>query len=145
MPELMGRDFTPPDIRGKVTGEAKYAEDFRRDGMVFCRLLTSPMPHARVTGVDASEALNMPGVVGILLPEDVPEQGGVNNNILTYEPHFVGEPILAIAANSETAAQDAIDAVRARSGAARVLHGSARESPARRPERPRGRQHGGAR
>ena len=109
MSELIGKDFTPPDIRAKVTGAAKYAEDFRRDGMLFCRLLTSPMPHARVLGVDASQALDMPGVVGILLPEDVPEHPGAANNILTYEPHFVGEPILAIAATSETAAQDAIE------------------------------------
>ena len=112
MAELIGVDFTPPDIRGKVTGAAKYAEDFRRDGMVFCRLLTSPMPHARVRSVDASRALAMPGVVGILLPEDVPAQEGVANNILTYEPHFVGEPILAIAAVDETTAHDAIAAVR---------------------------------
>jgi CO/xanthine dehydrogenase Mo-binding subunit len=112
MAELLGKDFTPPDIHGKVTGRAKYAEDFRRDGMVFCRLLTSPMPHARVRNIDAARALAMPGVVGILLPEDVPEQEGVANNILTYEPHFVGEPILAIAAVDETTAQDAIAAVR---------------------------------
>ncbi|MBM4184393.1 MAG: xanthine dehydrogenase family protein molybdopterin-binding subunit [Gemmatimonadetes bacterium] len=112
MAELLGKDFTPPDIVGKVTGRAKYAEDFRRDGMVFCRLLTSPMPHARVRNVDARAALAMPGVVGILLPEDVPEQEGVANNILTYEPHFVGEPILAIAAVDETTAHNAIAAVR---------------------------------
>ncbi len=112
MPELLGKNFTPPDVHAKVTGRAKYSEDFRRDGMVFCRLLTSPMPHARVRGVDASAALAMPGVVGILLPEDVPEQEGLANNILTYEPHFVGEPILAVAAVDETTAQDAIQAIR---------------------------------
>ena len=112
MAELYGTDFTPPDIRGKVTGAAKYSEDFRRDGMLFCRLLISPMPHARVLSVDASEALNMPGVVDILLPDDVPQQEGVSTNILTYEPHFVGEPILAIAAVDETTAQNAIEAIK---------------------------------
>jgi xanthine dehydrogenase molybdenum-binding subunit len=112
MAELLGHDFVPPDIYGKVTGRARYAEDFRRDGMVFCRLLLSPMPHARVRGVDASAALAMPGVLGILLPDDVPEQQGLANNILTYEPHFVGEPILAVAAVDETTAQNAIDAIR---------------------------------
>ena len=30
----VGRDFTPPDIEGKVTGAAKYSEDFRAEGMV---------------------------------------------------------------------------------------------------------------
>ena len=51
MADLIGKDFTPPDIRGKVTGSAKYAEDFRMDGMVFCRLLTSPIEeHHVITG-----------------------------------------------------------------------------------------------
>ena len=111
MPDLIGRDFTPPDVRAKVTGEAMYAEDFRRDGMLFCRLLKSPMPHARVHGVDARRALAMDGVVAILTPEDVPTQEEPGNNILTYEPHFVGEPIVAVAAVDEQTAQDAIDAI----------------------------------
>jgi CO/xanthine dehydrogenase Mo-binding subunit len=54
----------------------------------------------------------MPGVVGILLPDDVPEQRAPANNILTYEPHFVGEPILAVAAVDETTAHNAIQAIK---------------------------------
>ena len=54
--DLLGKNFTPPDIHAKVTGKAKYSEDFRVDGMVFCKVLTSPMPHARVTSIDASAA-----------------------------------------------------------------------------------------
>ena len=111
MAELLGRDFVPPDIVGKVTGAARYAEDFRADGMLFCRLLTSPMPHARVRGIDASAALAMPGVVAILTADEVPEAPAPGNNILTNEPHFVGEPILAVAAVDETTAQDAIEAI----------------------------------
>ena len=64
MAELLGKDFTPPDIHAKVTGRARYAEDFRADGMLFCRLLKSPMPHAFVRSIDATEALRMEGVVG---------------------------------------------------------------------------------
>ena len=111
MADLLGKDYAPPDIYGKVTGRAKYAEDFRRDGMLFCRLLKSPMPHCRVRGVDATAALAMDGVVAILRADEVPEQAGPANNILTDEPHFVGEPILAVAAVTETIAQDAIDAI----------------------------------
>ncbi len=33
--KLLGKDFTPHDVLAKVTGEAKYAEDFRVEGMVF--------------------------------------------------------------------------------------------------------------
>ena len=61
---LVGRNYTPLDHLAKVTGRARYAEDFRAEGMLFCKLLTSPMPHARVVSVDATEALAMPGVEG---------------------------------------------------------------------------------
>jgi xanthine dehydrogenase molybdenum-binding subunit len=109
---LIGKDFTPPDLRAKVTGRAKYAEDFRAEGMLYCRLLTSPMPHGRVRNIDASEALNMEGVVAILTADDVPEIPAPGNPILTNEPHYVGEPILAVAAVDETTAQNAIAAIK---------------------------------
>ena len=44
--KLVGKDFTPPDVVAKVTGRAKYAEDFRAEGMLFLKLFLSPMPHA---------------------------------------------------------------------------------------------------
>jgi CO/xanthine dehydrogenase Mo-binding subunit len=110
--ELIGKDFTPPDIRAKVTGRAKYAEDFRADGMLFCRLLTSPMPHGRVRSIDTSEAMAMEGVVAILTADDVPAIPPPGNPILTNEPVFVGDPILAVAAVDETTAQDAIGKIK---------------------------------
>ena len=64
--KLLGKDFVPPDITGKVTGRAKYAEDFRVDGMVYARMYTSPMAHGRVTNIDTSAAEAMDGVIGIL-------------------------------------------------------------------------------
>ena len=109
---LIGENFTPPDLRAKVTGRAKYAEDIRADGMLHCRLLTSPMPHGRVRGIDASKALSMEGVVAILTADDVPEIPAPGNPILTNEPHYVGEPILAVAAVDETTAQDAIGRIK---------------------------------
>ena len=56
----------------KVTGKAKYAEDFRADGMLFAKLMLSPRPHARVVNIDASRALAMPGVHAILTADDLP-------------------------------------------------------------------------
>ena len=109
--QLIGKDFMPPDVAAKVTGKAKYAEDFRAEGMVFCRLLLSTMPHARVRNIDVSEAMKIKGVVGILTADDVPEQNAPNNPILTNNPHYVGDPILAVAALDEQTAQDAIDKI----------------------------------
>jgi CO/xanthine dehydrogenase Mo-binding subunit len=48
--KLVGQNYTTPDLVAKVTGRAKYAEDYRADGMLFAKLLLSPMPHARVLG-----------------------------------------------------------------------------------------------
>ena len=109
---LLGKNFTPPDVVAKVTGQAKYAEDFRADGMVFCRLLTSPMPHALVRSIDVSAAMSMPGVVGVLLPDEVTPVPPPNPPILTKEPQYVGQPILAVAAVDETTAQDAIEKIK---------------------------------
>jgi xanthine dehydrogenase molybdenum-binding subunit len=110
--ELLGKNFTPPDIAAKVTGRAKYAEDFRADGMVFCKLLTSPMPHARVRHLDTSEALAMPGVVGVLTADDVPSFPEPEETILTNEPLFVGHPILAVAAETEALAAEALEKIK---------------------------------
>ena len=107
--ELLGKDFIPADVEPKVTGRAKYAEDFRVDGMVFCRLYPSPVPHGRVTRIDTGRAEAMPGVFGVLTADEVPSHP--MNPILSNEPKFIGEPILAVAAVDETTAMDALDAV----------------------------------
>ena len=72
MPKLVGQNYTTPDLVAKVTGKAKYAEDFRAEGMLFAKLLLSPMPHARVLNIDTSAALAMPGVKAILTVDDLP-------------------------------------------------------------------------
>jgi len=108
---LLGKNFTPPDVRAKVTGRGRYAEDFRADGMAFCRLLTSPVPHGRVNSIDASEALAMDGVFGILTADDVPTLPAPEDPILSNEPMWVGQPILAVAAVDETTAQDALEKI----------------------------------
>lgn len=107
----LGKDFTPPDITGKVTGKAKYAEDFRVDGMVYARMYTSPMAHGRVTNIDTSAAEAMEGVVGILTADDVPEVEAPNAAILTNTPAYIGDPILAVAALDEKTAEDAMAAI----------------------------------
>jgi len=109
--KLIGQNILPPDLHAKITGRARFAEDFRAEGMVFAKLLLSPMPHARVRSFDAGRALAMPGVVGILTADDLPEVQAPRESPLTNEPKYVGEPILAVAAVDETTAADAIDAI----------------------------------
>jgi CO/xanthine dehydrogenase Mo-binding subunit len=122
--KLIGKNYTTPDLYAKVTGQAKYAEDFRAEGMLFCKLLLSPMPHARVRRIDANEALRMPGVKAILTADDLPapadsltDNGTVikaskwGERGLTNEPVYQGEPVLAVAAVDELTAAEAIEKI----------------------------------
>ena len=125
--KYIGKNYTTPDLVAKVTGKAKYAEDYRAEGMLFVKLLLSPMPHARVVNVDATRALALPGVKAILRASDFPPPPAPPappagqpaaappplpiEIALTDEPVYQGEPILAIAAVDETTAADAIDLI----------------------------------
>ena len=120
---LVGKNYLTPDLVAKVTGKAKYAEDYKADGMLFAKLLLSPMPHARVVRIDTSKALAMPGVKAVLTVDDLPPVvAGANlgegiiasafsERGLTNEPLYEGEPILAVAAVDELTATDAIEAI----------------------------------
>jgi xanthine dehydrogenase molybdenum-binding subunit len=108
----IGKPYTPPDLVAKVTGRAKYAEDFRAEGMLFAKLLLSPLPHARVRRIDAGEALSMEGVFSILTAEDFPDSDPLVETPVTSEPLYVGQPILALAAADELTAADAIEKIR---------------------------------
>ncbi|MBI1876209.1 MAG: xanthine dehydrogenase family protein molybdopterin-binding subunit [Acidobacteria bacterium] len=108
---LIGKNYTTPDLVAKVTGKAKYAEDYRADGMLFCKLLLSPMPHARVRRIDTRAALAMPGVRAILTVDDLPGDAGGGERPLTNEPVYQGEPILAVAAVDELTAANAIEQI----------------------------------
>lgn len=123
--KLVGKNYTTPDLIAKVTGTSKYAEDFRAEGMLFCRLVLSPTPHGRIRHIDASEALAMPGVKGILTADDIPAQADfLNDNgqtikaskwgerALTNEPVYQGDPILAVAAVDELTAAEAIEKIK---------------------------------
>jgi CO/xanthine dehydrogenase Mo-binding subunit len=109
--KLVGQNYTPPDLVAKVTGRARYAEDFHAEGMLFCKLLLSPMPHARVRRVDAQEALAMHGVRAVLTADDLPALPGGVERALTNEPLYAGEPILAVAAVDEVTAAEAVERI----------------------------------
>jgi CO/xanthine dehydrogenase Mo-binding subunit len=122
--KLIGKNYPTPDLVAKVTGKAKYAEDYRAEGMLFAKLLLSPMPHARVRHIDASAALAMPGVRAILTMDDLPAPADAITDLgvviranplgergLAMEPVYQGEPILAVAAVDELTAAEAIERI----------------------------------
>ena len=83
--EVVGRTDAPP----KVKGEFAYASDQVVPGMLWGHTLRSPHAHARIRGIDITEAVTMPGVHAVLTHEDVPGQK-------TYGLEFPDQPVLAI-------------------------------------------------
>lgn len=101
------------DLRDKLTGAAKYAADVQLPGMLTGAVLRSPHPHARILSVDASAALEMPGVHAALTPFDVPD-GSIAPDmpILDTEVRYVGDEVAAIAADNEHTARHALSLIR---------------------------------
>ncbi|HXJ82471.1 MAG TPA: molybdopterin cofactor-binding domain-containing protein [Candidatus Methylomirabilis sp.] len=104
----------------KVAGAAVYTADLDLPGLATGKLLRSTLPHARLVKVDVEDARRLPGVLGILTPEDVaalphPTYGPFLSDqpVLALEKvRFVGEPVVALAAEDEDTAQAALDLIR---------------------------------
>ena len=60
--KLVGQNYTTPDLVAKVTGKAKYSEDYRAEGMLYARLLRPPAHGATRTSLDTAKAKAMDGV-----------------------------------------------------------------------------------
>ncbi len=92
----------------KVTGNAKYCDDFSVSGMLTARILTSPHGHAIIKRIDTSSAWSIPGVKAVITGKDFPVLCGV---LLRDRPalaidrvRYCGEPVaLVVALDEETA------------------------------------------
>ncbi len=119
--KVLGRDTQRQDGVAKVTGREKYASDLSLPNMLHARVLKSPYAHAKVKRIDVS-AISDPTVV-TLTPDEVPdarfcprlmstpEATYKDWTVLTSKPRYVGETIAAVAAESEEAAQRALESL----------------------------------
>ncbi|HLT30330.1 MAG TPA: xanthine dehydrogenase molybdopterin binding subunit [Myxococcaceae bacterium] len=97
-----------------VTGEARYVDDLPLPaGCLFGWVVTSPHPHARVTGIDTSRAKAAPGVRAVLTAADIPGHNDVGA-IIPDEPlfaegevHTVGQAVAFVVADTATQARKA--------------------------------------
>jgi len=110
---LFKRDYAAKDLIPKITGRALFSEDFRAEGMLFAKLLLSPMPHARVRRLNTRAALNVEGVVAVATADDAPEVPAPFEPALTNNPMYQGQPIAAVAAVDEWAAVRGVEALQA--------------------------------
>ena len=102
------------DARAKVTGQTRFADDVLLPRTVFCRLLRSPWPHARIAGIDTSRASAHPGVLLVLTGADFPIPYGIlpvshdEHALCPDKVRFVGDPVAAVVALDEFIAAEAV-------------------------------------
>lgn len=119
----IGKPTIRQDILGHVTGRSPFFDDHLFDGLLHLRCVRSPHHHARIRSIDVSAAERMPGVRRIIRPQDVPHNLNTLLALINFgrddeallqgdRVAYVGEPIVAIVAETERQARDAAAAVR---------------------------------
>jgi CO/xanthine dehydrogenase Mo-binding subunit len=117
LPHAIGVGLQRIDVREKIEGRAQYVADLYRPGMLHGAILGSPHAHARIKSYDIREALAVPGVHAVLSGDDFGDHrmGAFikdEHAIAKGKVRYVGEPVAAVAAESETAARLAARLVR---------------------------------
>jgi xanthine dehydrogenase D subunit len=114
----LGSSARRPDGVPKTSGEFAFSSDLWMDGMLWGRTLRSPHPAARITGIDTSAALAIPGVRAVVTAADVPgrptfglerpDQPVFASEVVRYH----GEAVAAVAADHPETARRAAGAIR---------------------------------
>lgn len=114
----VGQSISRRDGLGHVTGRTQYVDDISFPNMLHLKMVRSPVAHARIKGIDFSEAEKVPGFVRALTYKDVPKNIYTILCLIGVEPddepvlaeeraRYKGEQIAAIVAETEEAALEA--------------------------------------
>ncbi len=102
---VIGKSYPRPNGRAKVTGAVHFTVDVALPGMIFARVLRSPLPHALVRSIDISAAARVPSVRAIL-PIASPDEPA------SATLRYIGAPVAAVAAVSMGAAEAALHLIK---------------------------------
>src|SRR2546425_1249926 len=115
---VIGKALRKVDAVAKVTGTTRFADDLAFPRMLYCRLLRSTEPHARIVSIDTAAAASLEGVHAILTGRDLPIPFGIlpvsqdEHTLCVDKVRFIGDPVAAVAATSEEVATAALDLIK---------------------------------
>ncbi len=119
---IIGKDIPRTDGRAKATGAAMYTDDFKLPGMLYGKLLRSPLPHARIVNIDVSRARALPGVKCVITGADTPRIKFGNWRLFpaTQDEYplavdkvrFIGDEVAAVAAIDRDIAEEALELIK---------------------------------
>jgi CO/xanthine dehydrogenase Mo-binding subunit len=113
--KYVGKEIPRVDAFEKVTGMTKFVADMEIHGMLHAKFLRSPHAHARIIKIDTKRAESYPGVVATITGQAFPYRMGLyvrDKMVLAKDKvRWAGEPVAAIAAESEEAAEEGIEQI----------------------------------
>jgi CO/xanthine dehydrogenase Mo-binding subunit len=120
---VVGQSVPRRDGLGHVTGKTTYIDDLTFPEMCHLKMVRSPVPHAKIKGIDFSGAEKVPGFVRALTYKDVPKNIYTILTLIGVGPDeepvlaedkvlYKGEQIAAIIAETEEAAMEAVSKTR---------------------------------
>lgn len=111
----IGKSVIRKEALEKVTGKAKYTDDFQETGALHAKMLISPYAHADIASIDFSEAWKIPGVIAILGDEPFPlvgEEIKDRSPIAYKKVRYHGEPVAVVVAENPIIAKKAVHAIK---------------------------------
>jgi xanthine dehydrogenase molybdenum-binding subunit len=114
----VGRPLVNPDVLAKISGTAKYTDDYHFPGMLYARTKRAGVPHAKILSIDTSAAEALPGVHAVLTHKDVP--GRKNHGLveidwpaLCYDKvRYVGDAVAVVAADTAEISAQALELIK---------------------------------
>jgi CO/xanthine dehydrogenase Mo-binding subunit len=116
MMQVVGRPTPRVEGELKVTGKALYSADLKLPDALWGKCLRSPIPYGRIRRIDTRKAREVPGVKAVITGEDVT---GMRIGRCIYDTpvladgvvRFIGEKVAAVAAETEAAAEQALELI----------------------------------
>jgi selenium-dependent xanthine dehydrogenase len=116
----VGQEILRIDAKDKALGIAKYADDYKFEGMLYCKNVFSKYARALVLSVDTSDALKMPGVVAVFTAKDIPGKRYIGHLAHDWpgmidvgeQTKFIGDTIALVVAETKEQAEEAVKAVK---------------------------------
>jgi len=117
MSDYVGKPILRYDGIGHVTARTTYVDDVQKPGMLYLKVLTSPVHKGIIRRLDASAAAKMPGVAGVITAKDVPGTNAYglipDQPVFTSEQiRYKGERLAAVAAVDEDTAVEALGKIK---------------------------------
>src|SRR6059058_5522888 len=115
---IIGKALRKVDAVAKVTGATRFADDLSLPRMLYCKLLRSTQPHARIVSIDTAAAEALEGVHAVLTGRALPIPFGIlpvsqdEHALCPDKVRFIGDPVAAVAAVSEEIATAALDLIK---------------------------------